>query len=107
MFHKDDLHLNTCKSIEFCRINLLAQFEKNVYNPFVYHTIKSNVDTTRKTIIGRNTICGAPKGACSTKLFLWRMKLHAPHKFWRLCGAYTGGAPHKLAFLWRMCKDAP
>jgi hypothetical protein len=29
--------------------------------------------TTRKTLIGRNVICGAPKSACSTKIFLWRI----------------------------------
>jgi hypothetical protein len=65
------------------------------------------LNTTRKTTIGRNIICGAPKGACPTKLFLWRMKTNAPHKFWRFCGACTAGAPQKLSFLWRMCTDAP
>jgi hypothetical protein len=52
--------------------------------------------TTRKTLIGRNTFCGALKGACATKLFLWRIMEDAPQNLWNFCGACTASAPQKF-----------
>jgi hypothetical protein len=67
----------------------------------------NNKATSTKTIIGRNSICGALKRACSTKLFLWRMQFNAPQNFWRFCGAFVACAPQKVAILWRMWTGAP
>jgi hypothetical protein len=53
-------------------------------------------NTTRKTIIGRNVLCGAPKSARSTKIFWWRIEKYAPQKLW-----------FYVAFLWRMWTGEP
>jgi hypothetical protein len=46
-----------------------------------YLRFESELFTTRKTIIGRNVLCGAPKSVCSTKIFMWRIEKYAPHNF--------------------------
>jgi hypothetical protein len=63
-------------------------------------TYRVSLTTTRKTIIRRNVFCGAPKNACSTKLFLWRIEKYAPQKFRHrilaFCGA-CGRMRHRIS----------